>query len=114
MVCCAKMSSPPSLVSTRTRSPKKAWVSQALSKACLQIPAVVIIAWWMGRDLSMDFGSFQSTCFQLVTIVVVIVASEGKSYWLKGVMLLVCYIVLGAAYWFHGKQVTWTDHGVDG
>ena len=64
-------------------------------------PMMIIIAWILGVPLTFEFGMLETVSAFLAVLIVNIIASDGKSNWLEGALLLGTYVVLGAAFLFH-------------
>ena len=64
-------------------------------------PMMIIIAWILGVPLTFEFGMLETVSAFLAVLIVNIIASDGKSNWLEGALLLGAYVVLGAAFLFH-------------
>jgi Ca2+:H+ antiporter len=64
-------------------------------------PLMVLISWILKVPLTFDFGMLETVSAFLAVLIVNIIASDGKSNWLEGAMLLGAYTVLGAAFMFH-------------
>ena len=64
-------------------------------------PLMVVIAWMLGVPLTFEFGMLETVSAFLAVLIVNIIASDGKSNWLEGALLLGTYVVLGAAFLFH-------------
>ncbi|HJM24861.1 MAG TPA: calcium/proton exchanger, partial [Candidatus Thalassarchaeaceae archaeon] len=64
-------------------------------------PLMVLISWILKVPLTFDFGMLETVSAFLAVLIVNIIASDGKSNWLEGAMLLGAYAVLGAAFMFH-------------
>lgn len=62
---------------------------------------MVLISWILKVPLTFDFGMLETVSAFLAVLIVNIIASDGKSNWLEGAMLLGAYTVLGAAFMFH-------------
>mmetsp|Transcript_1901 Transcript_1901/g.5069 ORF Transcript_1901/g.5069 Transcript_1901/m.5069 type:complete len:311 (-) Transcript_1901:137-1069(-) len=67
----------------------------------LAIPFCVVCAWVVGAPLSLDFAPFETGVFVFSILGASAVVSDGRSHWLKGVVLVAAYAVLAAAFWFH-------------
>ena len=65
-------------------------------------PLMVIVAWLLGVPLTFEFGILETVSAFLAVLIVTGIASDGKSNWLEGAMLLGTYVILGAAFFFHG------------
>ncbi|MCH2428036.1 MAG: calcium/proton exchanger [Candidatus Thalassarchaeum sp.] len=64
-------------------------------------PLMVVFAWVLGVPLTFEFGMLETVSAFLAVLIVNSIASDGKSNWLEGAMLLASYAVLGAAFLFH-------------
>lgn len=64
-------------------------------------PMMILISWAMGVPLTFEFGMLETVSAFLAVLIVNTIASDGKSNWLEGALLLGTYIVLGAAFLFH-------------
>ncbi|MFL2493646.1 MAG: calcium/proton exchanger [Candidatus Thalassarchaeum sp.] len=64
-------------------------------------PLMILISWILGVPLTFEFGMLETVSAFLAVLIVNIIASDGKSNWLEGALLLGTYIVLSAAFLFH-------------
>ena len=64
-------------------------------------PLMVLVAWMLGLSLTFEFGLLETVAAFLAVMIVNTIASDGKSNWLEGAMLLGTYAVLALAFWFH-------------
>ena len=64
-------------------------------------PMMILISWALGVPLTFEFGMLETVSAFLAVLIVNTIASDGKSNWLEGALLLGTYIVLGAAFLFH-------------
>jgi len=64
-------------------------------------PLMVLVAWMLGLSLTFEFGLLETVAAFLAVMIVNTIASDGKSNWLEGAMLLGTYAVLAMAFWFH-------------
>ena len=61
----------------------------------------MVVGWWMGQPMDLDFHTFETTSLVLTSIMVAVVTVDGKAHWLKGAMLVMCYVTIAAAFWYH-------------
>ena len=66
-----------------------------------QIPLLVVIAWGMGKDLSLNFQPFETAVIFLTVVIVSAMIQKGKSTWLSGLMLVIGYTFVAAAFFVH-------------
>ena len=52
-------------------------------------------------DLSFEFGLFETIAVFLSVLIANAIASDGKSNWLEGAMLLGTYAIMAAAFFLH-------------
>ena len=64
-------------------------------------PLMIVIAWALNVPLTFEFGMLETVSAFLAVLIVNTIASDGKSNWLEGTMLLGSYLVLAAAFFFH-------------
>ncbi|MDP6328512.1 MAG: calcium/proton exchanger [Candidatus Thalassarchaeaceae archaeon] len=64
-------------------------------------PLMVIVAWILGVPLTFEFGLLETIAVFLAVSIANLIAADGKSNWLEGLMLLSTYTVLGLAFFFH-------------
>ena len=64
-------------------------------------PLMIMIAWMWGVPLTFEFGILETIAVFLAVSIANLIAADGKSNWLEGLMLLSTYAVLGLAFLFH-------------
>ncbi|EOX93619.1 Vacuolar cation/proton exchanger 5 [Theobroma cacao] len=69
--------------------------------AMFGIPFCVIIAWIMGQPLDLNFQLFETATLFLAVIVVAFMLQEGTSNYFKGLMLILCYLIVAASFFVH-------------
>jgi len=62
---------------------------------------MILVAWALNVPLTFEFGLLETVSAFLAVLIVNVIASDGKSNWLEGAMLLGTYVVLGAAFLFY-------------
>ena len=65
------------------------------------IPFCVVAAGVVGAPLSLDFLPFETGVFVFSVLGATTVMADGRSNWLKGLVLVAAYLVLAAAFFFH-------------
>ena len=80
-------------------------VGSSTQVAMLLLPFAVMLAWAMGKGLSLDLGSFEAGVLLSTVLLSSIMLADGSCNWLKGLVLLLCYGVIAAGFWFHGDQI---------
>ncbi|KAI3694656.1 hypothetical protein L1987_77624 [Smallanthus sonchifolius] len=76
------------------------------------VPLCVITAWIMGIQMSLDFGLLETGCLALSIFLTAFALQDGSSHYLKGVTLILAYVVTGACFFVQhvpfGKPITLT------
>jgi Ca2+:H+ antiporter len=60
---------------------------------------MVVLGWMMGQPMSLDFNVFETISLLLTVVIMSVILSSGKSDWLYGVMMLMAYFIISAAFW---------------
>ena len=76
-------------------------VGSSTQIAVFVAPAMILLAWIVGVDLGFNFGIFETIAVFLSVLIANTIASDGKSNWLEGAMLLGTYVIMGAAFYLH-------------
>ncbi|XP_039030168.1 vacuolar cation/proton exchanger 5-like isoform X2 [Hibiscus syriacus] len=72
------------------------------------IPFCVVIGWMMGREMDLNFQLFETATLFITVIVVAFFLQEGTSNYFKGLMLILCYLIVAASFFAH-EDPTSTD-----
>ncbi|CAD6231252.1 unnamed protein product [Miscanthus lutarioriparius] len=62
------------------------------------VPLSVIVAWIAGIQMDLDFKLLETGSLFVSVIVTAFTLQDGSSHYLKGILLLLCYIVIGACF----------------
>lgn len=68
--------------------------------ALLVAPVLVILAWMMGKPMSLVFVPLEITGIALAVLIVEMISSDGETTWFEGVQLLAVYLILAVAFYF--------------
>ena len=74
-------------------------IGSSVQIAVFVAPLMVIFAWAMGVNLSLEFGPLETVATFLSVLVVNSILNDGTTNWLEGSMLLACYAILGLSFW---------------
>jgi Ca2+:H+ antiporter len=74
-------------------------VGSSLQVALLVAPLLVFISYGFGRPLDLVFTTFEIAAIALSVGVVNLIALDGESNWMEGVLLLAVYGILGLAFY---------------
>ncbi|KAJ4970247.1 hypothetical protein NE237_003346 [Protea cynaroides] len=62
------------------------------------IPFSVLVAWIMGVDMDLDFHILETVALFLSVLITAFTLQDGTSHYMKGFVLLLCYIVIAACF----------------
>ncbi|ONL98742.1 vacuolar cation/proton exchanger 2 isoform X1 [Zea mays] len=65
------------------------------------IPFCVVIGWMMGREMDLNFQLFETATLFITVLVVAFMLQEGTSNYFKGLMLILCYLIVAASFFVH-------------
>ncbi|KAK8623091.1 hypothetical protein V6N13_117984 [Hibiscus sabdariffa] len=66
------------------------------------IPFCVVTGWLFGLPVDLNFQLFETATLFMTVLFAAFIIHEGTSNYLKGVMLLFCYLLVAASYFVHG------------
>ncbi|KAG5134118.1 hypothetical protein JHK82_025306 [Glycine max] len=73
-------------------------LGSATQIAMFVVPLCVIIAWIIPINMDLNFNLLETGSLALAIIVTGFTLQDGTSHYMKGVVLLLCYIVIGACF----------------
>ncbi|XP_015690176.1 vacuolar cation/proton exchanger 2 isoform X2 [Oryza brachyantha] len=65
------------------------------------IPFCVVIGWMMGQQMDLNFQLFETATLFITVLVVAFMLQEGTSNYFKGLMLILCYLIVAASFFVH-------------
>ncbi|XP_075502338.1 vacuolar cation/proton exchanger 3-like isoform X2 [Primulina tabacum] len=74
-------------------------LGSATQIALFVIPLSVLMSWIMGVDMDLDLNLLETSCLALTILVTAFTLQDGTSHYLKGVVLVLCYFVMGACFY---------------
>ncbi|KAK8457073.1 hypothetical protein SEVIR_3G122500v4 [Setaria viridis] len=77
------------------------------------VPLSVLVAWIMGVPMDLDFNLLETGCLFLAILVTTFTLQDGSSHYLKGLLLLFCYIVIGICFFVLRQRGSGGNDGVD-
>jgi Ca2+:H+ antiporter len=69
------------------------------------IPFCVIIGWPMGTRMDLNFQLFETGTLFITVLVVAFMLQEGTANYFKGLMLVLCYLIVGASFFVHSDSL---------
>lgn len=76
-------------------------VGSSTQVSMMVVPFCVLLAWTMGQPLDLDFNAFEAMVLFGCVLLAVLVLQDGQANYLKGVLLLLTYFFISAAFWCH-------------
>ena len=73
-------------------------IGSSVQIAVFVAPLMVLFAWVMGVNLSLEFGILETAATFMSVLVANFILNDGKTNWLEGVMLLACYAILALSF----------------
>ncbi|XP_073292462.1 vacuolar cation/proton exchanger 3-like [Primulina huaijiensis] len=65
------------------------------------IPFCVMVGWFMGKRMDLNFQLFETATLFITVLVVAFMLQEGRSNYFKGLMLILCYLIVAASFFVH-------------
>ncbi|XP_057855693.1 vacuolar cation/proton exchanger 3 isoform X1 [Cryptomeria japonica] len=65
------------------------------------IPFCVVVGWIMGKRMDLNFQLFETASLFITVLVVAFMLQEGTSNYFKGLMLVLCYLIVAASFFVH-------------
>ncbi|KAK7390383.1 hypothetical protein VNO78_25688 [Psophocarpus tetragonolobus] len=62
------------------------------------VPLCVIVAWIMGIKMDLNFNLLETSSLALAIIITAFTLQDGTSHYMKGLVLIICYIIIGACF----------------
>ncbi|KAI5077812.1 hypothetical protein GOP47_0007636 [Adiantum capillus-veneris] len=75
------------------------------------IPFCVVVGWIAGKPMDLNFQLFETATLFTTVIVVAFMLQEGKANYFKGLMLVLCYLIVGASFFVHNDIPGGEDKG---
>lgn len=73
------------------------------------IPISVVIGWIMGKQMDLNFQLFETATLFITVLVVAFMLQEGTSNYFKGLMLILCYLIVAASFYVHVDPTSVAD-----
>jgi Ca2+:H+ antiporter len=75
-------------------------VGSSIQVALFVAPVLVFLSYAFGNPMDLRFTPFEVLAVAMAVGVVNLVAQDGESHWMEGVLLLAVYLVIGIAFYF--------------
>lgn len=73
-------------------------LGSATQIAMFVVPLSVIVAWIMGMQMDLNFNLLETGSLALSILVTAFTLQDGTSHYMKGLVLLFCYVIIGACF----------------
>ncbi|XP_038977569.1 vacuolar cation/proton exchanger 3-like [Phoenix dactylifera] len=65
------------------------------------IPFCVVVGWITGKQMDLNFQLFETATLFITVLVVAFMLQEGTTNYFKGLMLILCYLIVAASFFVH-------------
>ncbi|KAK9156386.1 hypothetical protein Sjap_003866 [Stephania japonica] len=65
------------------------------------VPFCVIVGWILGHPMDLNFQLFETATLFITVLVVAFLLQDGNSNYFKGLMLMLCYLIVAASFFVH-------------
>lgn len=65
------------------------------------IPFSVVVGWLMKQQMDLNFQLFETATLFITVLVVAFMLQDGTANYFKGLMLILCYFIVAASFYFH-------------
>ncbi|KAG7600653.1 Sodium/calcium exchanger membrane region [Arabidopsis suecica] len=76
-------------------------IGSSIQISMFAVPFCVVIGWMMGAQMDLNFQLFETAALFITVIVVAFFLQEGTSNYFKGLMLILCYLIVAASFFVH-------------
>jgi Ca2+:H+ antiporter len=76
-------------------------VGSSLQMVLFVAPVLVLVSAFLGHPLDLEFNVFGMFAAVAAIFITNSISSDGQSNWMEGVLLIVLYFILGAAFYYH-------------
>lgn len=73
-------------------------LGSATQIAMFVVPVTVVVAWIIGINMDLDFNLLETGSLALSILITAFALQDGTSHYMKGLVLLFCYLVIGACF----------------
>ncbi|KAI3833688.1 hypothetical protein MKX03_004023 [Papaver bracteatum] len=62
------------------------------------VPLTVILSWTLGIEMDLDFNLLETGCLGFSILITAFTLQDGTSHYMKGLILMLCYVAIGACF----------------
>ncbi|KAF8154734.1 Sodium/calcium exchanger protein-domain-containing protein [Crassisporium funariophilum] len=74
-------------------------VGSCIQIALFVIPVLILVAWGMGKPLTLLFDPLETVVLFFSVLVVKFSVEDGKSHWMSGLVLIGVYVLIALSFW---------------
>jgi Ca2+:H+ antiporter len=75
-------------------------IGSSIQVALFVAPTLIFLSYAFGNPMDLRFSLFEVFSVSIAAAVVNLVAQDGESHWMEGVMLLAVYFIISIAFYF--------------
>lgn len=75
-------------------------IGSSIQIALFVAPVLVFASYLFGAPLDLLFTPFEVVAVMMTVVVLAMIAGDGESHWMEGVLLLAVYVIFGVAFYF--------------
>ncbi|EHK25901.1 uncharacterized protein TRIVIDRAFT_84930 [Trichoderma virens Gv29-8] len=80
-------------------------VGSTLQISLFVTPFLVVVGWIIGKDMSLQFDSFETIVITMSTLVVNYLVRDGETNYFEGLLLVATYFIIAIAFFVHPDEV---------
>ncbi|WOH02016.1 hypothetical protein DCAR_0521403 [Daucus carota subsp. sativus] len=88
-------------------------LGSATQIALFVVPVSVVFAWVLDINMNLDFNLLETGSLALSVLVTAFTLQDGTSHYMKGVVLLLCYVVISACFFVSNGSTTNQGNGLN-
>ncbi|KAK1398250.1 Vacuolar cation/proton exchanger [Heracleum sosnowskyi] len=88
-------------------------LGSATQIALFVVPVSVVFAWVLDINMNLDFNLLETGSLALSVLVTAFTLQDGTSHYMKGFVLLLCYVVISACFFVSNGSTTNTGNGLN-
>lgn len=83
-------------------------VGSSIQIALFVIPVIQLLAWCIGKPMTLLFDPYESIVLFLSVLIVNQTLSDGRSNWMEGLVLMMLYLIIAVSFWYYPGSDTAT------
>ncbi|XP_061365858.1 vacuolar cation/proton exchanger 5-like [Gastrolobium bilobum] len=81
-------------------------VGSSIQISMFVIPFCVVVGWMIECPMDLNFQPFETTSLFMTVIIVAFMLHNGTSNYFKGIMLILCYLIVSASFFVHTDPIS--------